>query len=139
MSYVSDSDEEEQDQHDLDIKVVPHENLDPDPDPILNKWRKPKWAQNLIEAARDGVGNLEDRRRTRSQYQNEHVSLSLSDSFPIEWCKKLPGKFYMMIENDQLFGPQKKKIDHSLPLPYIRNTYNIHHIRRTLRGSHAQI
>ena len=78
LSHVSDSDEEEQYQHDLDIEVVPHENLDPNPTPIPNQWPKPKWAQNIIQAARDGVGNPGYRRRTRSHYQNEHVSLSLS-------------------------------------------------------------
>ena len=53
----------------------------------------------------DGVGNPEDRRRTRSQYQNEHVARTLTNSLPIEWCNKVPGKCYMMIANDQPFGP----------------------------------
>ena len=48
-------------------------------------------------------------------------------------------KCYMMVVNDHLLSPQKKKIDHSLPLPYRRNTYNIHQFRRTLRGSHAKL
>ena len=138
MLDVSYSYEEEPYKNDLGIEDEPQEILDPNLASIKNQRPNPRWAQNLIDAARNGAGNLEDRRRTRSQYQNEHVSLSLSDSFPIEWCKKLPGKFYKMIENDQLFGPQKKKIDHSLPLPYIRNTH-IHHFIRTLRGSHAQL
>ena len=92
LSHVSYSDEEEQDQHGLDIEVVPHENLDLDPTPIPNQWPKPKWAQNLIEAAKDSVGNPEDKRRTRSQFQNEHVALSHTASLSIEWCNKLPGK-----------------------------------------------
>ena len=66
LSKISDSEDEEQDQHDLDIEVVPHENLDPNLAPIPNQWPKPKWAQKLIEAAGNGPGNLDDRRRTRS-------------------------------------------------------------------------
>ena len=81
LLHVSDWDEEETYQHDLGIEVEPHEILDPDPPSIPNQRPKPRWAQNLIVADGDGVGNLEDRRRTRSQYQNEHVSLSLSHRF----------------------------------------------------------
>ena len=136
MSYSLDSDEDEQDQHDLDIEVVPPENLDPDLAPILNFWPRTKWAKNIIEAAGDGVGNPEDRRRTSCQYQNDHISLSHVDSLSTEWCNKLPGKCYLMIVNDQPFGPQKNKIDHYIPPLERRNTYIIHHIRRTLRGSH---
>ena len=67
LSHVSYSDEEEKYHRDLDIEVVPHENfdLDPDPSPIPNQCPKPKWAQNLIEAAEDGARNIEYRRRTR--------------------------------------------------------------------------
>ena len=92
----------------------------------------------MIDAVGDGVANPEDRRRTRSEYQKEHVSLSLTDSLPTEWCNKVPGKCFMMIENYQPLDPKKMKIDHSLPLPYRRNTH-IHQFRRTLRGSHAQL
>ena len=122
MLHVSYLDEEDHDQHDLGIEAEPHEILDPDPTTIPNQIPKPRWAQNIIVAARDGVGNLEDKRRTRSQYHNEHVSLSQIDSLPTEWCNKVPRKCYMMIANDQLLGPHKKKIDHSLHLPYKRNT-----------------
>ena len=44
-----------------------------------------------------------------------------------------------MIVNDQPFGPQKNKIDHFIPPLERRNTYNIHQIEITLRGSYAQI
>ena len=115
LSHVSDSDDEGQDQHDLDIEIVPHENLDPNPTPIPNQWPKPKWAQKSIEAVGNGAGNLDDRRRTWSQYQNEHVSLSHTTSLSIEWCNKLPGKCYLMILNDHQFVPLKNKIDHSIP------------------------
>ena len=137
MTHVSYSYEDEEDQHDLDIEVVPHENLDPNPAPIPYKWTKPKWDQNLIEAVGNGVGNPEDRRRTWSHYPNEHVALSHTASLSTKWCNKIPGKCDMMIANDQPLGPQKKKNDHSPPLPYRRNTYNIHHFRKTLRGSHT--
>ena len=82
FSHVSDSEDEEQDHHDLDIKFIPQENLDPDPAPIPNQ--RPKWAQNLIEAARNVAGNPNDKRRTRSQYYNEHVSLSQRSSLSLE-------------------------------------------------------
>ena len=69
-----------------------------------------------------GAGKPKDRRRTRSQYQNEHDALSLTNSLPTEWCNEIPGKCYMMRASDQPLGPQKKKIDHSPPLPSRRNT-----------------
>ena len=101
---VSYSNEEDQDQHDLGILAGPHEILDPNPTSIPNQRPKPRWAQKLIAAAGDGVGNPKDRRRTRSQYRNELVSLSLTDSLPTKCCNKIPGKCYMMIANDQPLG-----------------------------------
>ena len=68
LLHVLDSDEEDQDQHDPVIEVEPHEILDPNLAPIPNQRPKPRWAQNLIATARDGDGNLKERRRTRSQY-----------------------------------------------------------------------
>ena len=139
LLHFLDGYEEDQDQHDRGIEFESHEILDQYPAPIPNQRPKPGWVQNLIDASRGGAGNPEDRRRIRSQYQNEHVALSLTDSLLTDLCNKVLGKCYMMIANDQLFVPQKKKIHHSLPLPYKRNTYTIHQIRRTLRGSHAQL
>ena len=140
LLHVSDTDEEDQYQHDLGIEVESHEILDPDRTTIPNQRPNPRWAQNLITTTRDGARNPKDRRRTRSQYQNEHVSLSLSlsltYSLPTKWFNKVLGKCYMMIANDQLLGPQKKKLDHSLTLPSRRNT-QINQFRKTLRGSHA--
>ena len=139
LLYVSNSNKQDQVQHDVVIEAEPHEILDLDPTPIPNQIPKPRWAQNIIDAVGDGAGNPEDRRRTRSQYQNEDVALSLTDSLPTDWCNKVPGKCYMMVANDQLFGPQKKKNDLSLHLPYRRNTYHIHQIIRTMRVSHAHL
>ena len=136
LLHVSYSDEEDQVQHDLVIEDEPHEILDPDPSPIPNQIPNPRWDQQLIVAAGDGAGNPKDRRRTRSQYQNDHVALSLTDSLPTEWCNKVQGKCCMMIANYQPLGPQKKKIDHSPPLPSRRNT-QIYQLRRTLSGSYA--
>ena len=76
LSKISVSEDEEQDQHDLDIEIVPQDDLDPIPAPISNQ--KPKWAQKLIEAARNGGENPNDRRKTRSQYQNKSIALSHS-------------------------------------------------------------
>ena len=64
LLHVSNSYEEDQDQHDLGIEAEPHEILDPDPTPIPNQRPKPRWAQNLIDATRDGARNPEDKRRT---------------------------------------------------------------------------
>ena len=138
LLHVSDEDDYYQYQHDVGIEAEPHEILDLYPTSISNQRPKPRWAQNLIAAAGDGDGNLEDKGRTRSQYQNEHMALSLTDSLHTEWCNKVPRKFYVMIVNDQPLGPQKKKIVYSPPLPSRRNT-QIHQFRRALRGSHAQL
>ena len=80
LSNVPDSDDEEQDHHDLDVDLEPQENLDPDPAPIPNQ--RPKWAQKLMEVAGNVARNPDDRRRTRSQYKNEHVTLSHTVSLP---------------------------------------------------------
>ena len=65
--------------------------LDPYPIPIPIQKPKPIWAQKLINAAGNGAGDPEDRRRIRSQYQNEHVALSLIDSLSTVWCNKVLG------------------------------------------------
>ena len=86
LLHASDSNEERKDQHDLGIEAQPHEILDPDRATFPNQRPKPRWDQKFIVTAGDGVGNLGDRRRTRSQYQNEHVSLSHTDSLSTECC-----------------------------------------------------
>ena len=63
---VSDSDEEDQIQHDPIIETESHEILDPDLVSIPNQNPKPRWAQNILDAAGSGAGNPKDRRRTRS-------------------------------------------------------------------------
>ena len=77
---VSYSDEEDHIQHDPAIETDSQEILDPNLVPIPNQNPKPRWAQKLLDAAGSGAGVPEDRRRTRSQYQNEHATLSLTDS-----------------------------------------------------------
>ena len=76
LSKISISEDEEHDQHDIDIDIdiVPQDDLNPDLAPISNQ--NPKWAQKLNEAVENGAGNPDDKRRMRSQYQNEHVALS---------------------------------------------------------------
>ena len=130
---VSDSYEEDHIQHDPIIEIESQEILDPDLVPIPNQSPKPRWDQKLLDAAASGVGILEDRRRTRSQYQNEHAALSLTNSLSIVWCSKVPGRCYLMMANDQLHGPEKQKLDHFLPLPSRRDKQS-HQFRSTLRG-----
>ena len=72
LSKILVSEDEEQNQHYLDIEIVPQD--DPNPAPILNQ--KTKWDENIIEAARSDAGDPDDRRKMRSQYQNEYVALS---------------------------------------------------------------
>ena len=73
---VSDSDEEYHIQHDPIIETESQEILDPNPVPIPNQKPKPRRDQKLRNEARSGAGDPKDIRRTRSQYQNENVSLS---------------------------------------------------------------
>ena len=43
------------------------------PEPTLAPNPRPKWAQKLIEVARNIVGDPSNRRRTRSQFQDENL------------------------------------------------------------------
>ena len=64
ITNVSYSKDEDQDDQDIDVENEPQ--VDPDPDPTPAPNRRPKWAQNLIEVARNSVGDPYYRRRTRS-------------------------------------------------------------------------
>ena len=86
---VLDSVEEDHIQHDLVIETESQEILDLDPVSIHNKNPNPIWARKLLDTARSGARDTKDIRRTRSQYQNEHATLSLIDSLPTEWCIKV--------------------------------------------------
>ena len=92
MSNISHSDsEEEEDQHYFDIDFTPQRDLDLDPTSTLSQ--QPKWDQQLIKAAEDGAGNLDDKRKMRSQYQKENVALSHTD--PI-----IPKRCFLMLGSD---------------------------------------
>ena len=134
MLHVSDSDEEDHIQHDPVIKTESQEILDPYLVPIPNQKPKPIWAQKLLDAAGSDAGVTKDKRRTMSQYHNEHVALSLTYSLSTVWCSKFLGQCYLMMANDHLNGPQKQKLDHSLPSPSRRDKHS-HKFRSTLRGS----
>ena len=81
---------EDEDQYDQDLDVENELQVDLDLDTILAPNKRPKWAQNLIEVAQNIVGDPDDRRRTRSQYHNEHVALY--HSYPL-----LPERCFMMM------------------------------------------
>ena len=82
LSKISILEDEEQDQHDHDIDIVPQYDLDPDPTLIPNQ--KPKWDENIIEAAGNHVGDPDDRRKMRSQCKNEYVAFSHTASLTTE-------------------------------------------------------
>ena len=130
---VSYSDEEDHIQHDPVIETKSQVILDPNPVSIPNQNPKPIWSQKLLNASGSGAGVLEDRRRTRSQYQNEHAALSLTDSLSTIWCNKVIVQCYLMMVNDHPHGPQKHKLDHSLPSSSRRDKQS-HHFRSTFRG-----
>ena len=106
---ISFSEYEEQYQHDLDIEIVPQDYLGSNPAPIPNQ--KPKWPENLIEAAGNVVGDPDDRKRMRPQYQNEHVALSHTVSLPLMRCNKIPERCYLMVSTDPQFDQLKNKLD----------------------------
>ena len=135
LSNISVLEYEEQDQHDLDIEIVPQDDPYPYPTPILNQ--KPKWVENLIEAAENDAGDLHDRIKKGSRYHKECVALSHTASLPTKWCNKLPQRCYLMISNDPQFGPLMNKMDHSIPPLERRDKRNIQYIRRIWKGSHA--
>ena len=87
LTNISNSEDEGQDDHDIDIENEPHK--DPDPTPYLNQ--RPKWAQNLIESARNKVRDPEDRIITRSQYQDENLALFHRDPLLLERCFMMMG------------------------------------------------
>ena len=135
LSNILVSEDEEKGQHNLDIDIVRQDDPNPEQALILNQ--KPKWDEKLIEAAGNVVGDPSDRRITRSQYQNEHVSLSHTTSLPTLWCNKLPERCYLMMNIDPQFGPLMNKMDHSIPPPKRRDKRNLQNIRIIWKGSHA--
>ena len=85
LPNISNSDlEEEEHHHDPDIELTPQRDIYPYP--TSTSFQQPKWAQQLIEAAGNGVGDRDDKRRTRSQYQKESVALSHTNPLLSERC-----------------------------------------------------
>ena len=66
-------------------KIYDNEDLISDP----NTPARPKWAEKIIQAAREPVGNPSDPRRTRSQFQS---ALFVKEPF-------FDDKFYLMVES----------------------------------------
>ena len=90
----SKSEYEDQEEQDLDIENEDQEDLDP----TLAPNPRPKWAQKLIEAIGNNVGDPSSRRRTISQFQDENLALCHTDPL-------LPERCYMMLG----FDPQSYK------------------------------
>ena len=91
LSNVSDSEYEEQDQHDIEIEIEPQEDLDPNPTPFLNQ--NPKWAQNLIEVARNVIAKGVAKNASKA-YEFSHFfpySNTVQSQFPF----KMEGKFIL--------------------------------------------
>ena len=53
----------------------------------------PTWAQQTLSSAGDNIGNPDDPRRTRSDFQREGIALSCPDNLLSETC-------YLMISSD---------------------------------------
>ena len=70
------------------IKDEVQSNLDPDPVPTPNP--RPKWAQKVIEDVGNVTVQSSDKRRTRSQFQNESLALCQENPLLPERCYKLP-------------------------------------------------
>ena len=77
---VSYSDKEYHIQHDPVIETEYQDILSLYPIPIPNYKPKPRWTQKILYAAISDAGVPKDKIRARSQYQNEHVALSLTYS-----------------------------------------------------------
>ena len=53
----------------------------------------PTWARQTLSSAGDNIGNPDDPRRTRSDFQREGIALSCPDNLMSETC-------YLMIISD---------------------------------------
>ena len=60
------------------------------------------------------TGESYDKRRTRSQFQNENLSLFQENPLLLERCYKLPERCFMMVRSDQQFYSLKNNetLDH---------------------------
>ena len=72
-----------------------------DPDSVPTPNTRPKWAQKVTEAVWNMTGESSDKRRTRSQFQNEILVLCQANPLLLEKCYKLPKRCYMMVRSDQ--------------------------------------
>ena len=65
---ILDLESEEEGQYDQDLDVENEPQVDPDPYPTHAPTQRPKWAQNIIEAIGNSVGDLDEITRKRTQY-----------------------------------------------------------------------
>ena len=77
--------------HIFDFENEYQEDLDIDPSPTANP--RPKWAQKLIEAIGNNVGDPFDRRITKYQIQDRNLTLCHTDPL-------LPERCYMILGSD---------------------------------------
>ena len=99
---VLDSESEVEDQVEYIFGIEDEVQLDPDLVPTPNP--SPKWAQKVIEAAKNMTRESSDKRRTISQFQNEILVLCQANPLLLEKCYKLPKRCYMMVRSGQWFS-----------------------------------
>ena len=78
-----------------EVQSYSNSYLVPTPNP------RPKWAQKVIEASRNMVGDSPHKTRTKSQFQYESLALCHANPLLLERFYKLPEICYMMVRSDQ--------------------------------------
>ena len=100
---VLDLEFKEEDQVESDLGIEDEVQIDPDPNPDPTPNPRTKWAQKVIEVARNMAEDSYEKRRTRSQFQDESLALCHANLLLPERCYKFPERCYTMVRFDQQF------------------------------------
>ena len=87
----------------FDISLQQSSNDESEPE---LKNHLPTWAQNTLSSAGDNIGNPDDQRRTRSDFQSAGIALSCSDNLLSKTCCfliSLYPKSYYHSRNDPIW------------------------------------